>query len=319
MYASLSDSYEWKHLNSGGALDEKILKLIKTGEHVSPNRIPTAMLQIKNKLKSILMPDMLEAMEDGDLVLIYEPNIKIPIYLPFIVTAPGPHRRIGYVFINNLDASDTGEEIMLNARKLKVSMESCFISMKLNLLGESPKTKTTAIIRTGSKIYSGIIAECINRKHSTKLDLVCHNSIIYTASMYYIYTILGCKNLDEETLRNYCLYNCKSVDYIQLERVIGQFKPEDYVDISTYIKRLMTIDELHKRLAKLNITNFLESFINMYDASMLLGLEVFSYLLYNIISVNESTYVNNYQLLKNIVGEDGKKLYADVAVTASTK
>ena len=137
--------------------------------------------------------------------------------------------------------------------------------------------------------------------------------------MYYIYTILGCKNLDEETLRNYCLYNCKSVDYIQLERIIGQFKPEDYVDISTYIKRLMTIDELHKRLAKLNITNFLESFINMYDASMLLGLEVFSYLLYNIISVNESTYVNNYQLLKNIVGEDGKKLYADVAVTASTK
>ena len=81
----------------------------------------------------------------------------------------------------------------------------------------------------------------------------------------------------------------------------------------------MTIDELHKRLAKLNITNFLESFINMYDASMLLGLEVFSYLLYNIISVNESTYVNNYQLLKNIVGEEGKKLYADVAVTASTK
>ena len=51
MYASLSDSYEWKHLNSGGALDEKILKLINTGEHVSPNRIPTAMLQIKNKLK----------------------------------------------------------------------------------------------------------------------------------------------------------------------------------------------------------------------------------------------------------------------------
>ena len=82
-------------------MDEKILKLINTGEHVSPNRIPTAMLQIKNKLKSILMPDMLEAMEDGDLVLIYEPNIKIPIYLPFIVTAPGPHRRIGYIFLNN--------------------------------------------------------------------------------------------------------------------------------------------------------------------------------------------------------------------------
>lgn len=319
MYATLSDSYEWKHLNSGGALDDRIMKVISNGTIVTPDKIPTAMPQIKNKLKSILMPDMLQAMEDGDLVLVYKPDTKIPVYLPFIVTAPGPHRRVGYVFLNNLDASDTGDEIMLNARKLKVSMESCFIAMKLNLLGESPKTKTTAILRTGSKIYSAIISECINRKHSTKLDLVCHNSIIYTASMYYIYTILGCKNLDEETLRNYCLYNCKSVDYIQLDRIVCQFKPEDYTDISTYIKRLMTIDELHKRLSKLNVTNFLESFINMYDASMLLGLEVFNYLLYNIISVNESTYVNNYQLLKNIVGEEGKKLYADVAVTASTK
>lgn len=318
MYATLADSFEWKHLNSGGALDEKIAKLISTGKVVTPNMIPTAMLQIKNKLKSVLMPEMLEAMENEDLYLIYEPSIKVPVYLPFIVSAPGPNRRVGYVFLNNLDASDTGDEIMLNARKLKVSMETCFIAMQISLLGNSPKTKTTAIIRTGSKIYSSIISECINRKHSTKLDLVCHNSIIYTASMYYIHTMLGCKNLDEETLKNYCMYNCKSVDYIQLERVIGQFQQDDFKDISTYIKRLATINELHKRLSKLTVSNFLESFINMYDASMLLGLEIFNYLLYNIISVNESTYVNNYQLLKNIVGDNGKKLYADVVVTASS-
>ena len=134
MYATLSDSYEWKHLNSGGALDDRIMKVISNGTIVTPDKIPTAMLQIKNKLKSILMPEMLQAMEDGDLVLVYKPDTKIPVYLPFIVTAPGPHRRVGYVFLNNLDASDTGDEIMLNARKLKVSMESCFIAMKLNLL-----------------------------------------------------------------------------------------------------------------------------------------------------------------------------------------
>ena len=28
MYATLSDSYEWKHLNSGGALDDRIMKVM---------------------------------------------------------------------------------------------------------------------------------------------------------------------------------------------------------------------------------------------------------------------------------------------------
>ena len=53
----------------------------------------------------------------------------------------------------------------------------------------------------------------------------------------------------------------------------------------------------------------------MYDASMLLAMENFNYFMYNIISVNETTYVNNYQMLKNIVGDDGKKIYADLIVS----
>ena len=77
----------------------------------------------------------------------------------------------------------------------------------------------------------------------------------------------------------------------------------------------MSIEELQKRLGKLTVSNFLESCINMYDASMMLGLEIFSYFFWNVISVNESTYVNNYQVLKNIVGDDGRKLYADIIST----
>ena len=54
----------------------------------------------------------------------------------------------------------------------------------------------------------------------------------------------------------------------------------------------------------------MESYINIYDASMLLALENFSYFNYNIISVLNSTYVNNYHILKQIVGKDGQSLYA---------
>jgi hypothetical protein len=50
-------------------------------------------------------------------------------------------------------------------------------------------------------------------------------------------------------------------------------------------------------------------FVTLYNAPMTLALEVFPYLIYNILSVLQTTYVNNYHMLKNIVGDDGTKLY----------
>ena len=55
----------------------------------------------------------------------------------------------------------------------------------------------------------------------------------------------------------------------------------------------------------------------MYNASMLLSLEVLPYFVYNIIAVNESTFINNYGMLKNVVGQDGKKIYASLVTTLS--
>ena len=319
MYASLANSYEWNQLNANNALNEKISKVINPEHFVSPDRIPTAMLTLKNKLKSPIMTKLMDAISNGTIVLVYCPNIKIPVYLPFLITKPSAHSFVGYVLLNNLDTSCTeqGGEIFLNARKLKVSMESCYIGIVAALIGGGAKSRSTAILRSGSKIYANIVAECINRKHSTKLDPVAHNSILYLASRYYVGTIIGCReSMDKDSMRNYCLYNCKNVEYVEVQKIVELFGESDFDNISTFISKLASIDALKKRLGNLTVSNFIESYINMYDASMLLALENFNYFFYNVMAVNESTYSNNYQVLKNIVGDDGKKLYSDLAVTA---
>lgn len=318
MYASLNDSYQWNHLNSGNALNEKIADVMKNGEVVGPDRIPTALLTLKNKLKSPIMSKILEAIEDRTLTMIYTPKIKIPMYLPFILTKAGPHTVKGFVFMNNLDAKcDTeGGEIFLNVRKLKVALESCFIGMTLGKTVDSPKMRSTTILRSGSRIYSNIIAECINRRHGTKIDPVVHNSILYLASRYYVGTMIGCRGtMDPETMRNYCFYNCKNIEFTEIGRVVESFEEKDFNNIGTFITKLSQVEALQKRLGNLTISNFIESYINMYDASMLLALENFYYFMYNVEAVLESTYTNNYQVLKNIVGDDGKKIYSDLIVT----
>ena len=316
MYAPLSASYQWNQLNSNNALTNKIQTLIQEGEHVTLNRIPTTVLKLKNKLKSPITTELLEAIQNGDLVLIYKPDTKVPTYLPFVITRPRPNSCVGVVFLNNLDASVAGDELFLNERKFKVAIESCYISMQIANAGESPKLRSTALIRSGSLIYSNIMVSAINRKHNIKLEPVMYNSVIYLMSRYYVGTILGCNGtMDPEIMQNYCLYNCKQTDYISLKKIVEQFEDSDFDNIAKLISKLSTIEELQKRLSNLTVSNFIESYINMYDASMLLAMENFNYFLYNILSVNETTYVNNYQMLKNIVGDEGRKIYADLIVS----
>lgn len=316
MYANLNDSYQWKTLNHNNALTNRIQEAIKNGERVGLDRITTVMLQLKNRIKSAISTQMIEAINDGRITLIYCPNIKIPVYLPFIVTQMGPNTVGGVVFLNVVgvdSASDT--ELFMDARKFKVVLESCYISMCIRSLGESPKLRSTALLRSGSKIYSGMVTDCINRKHSIKLEPNIYNSLIYLTSRYYIGTMLGFRSsMDPEAMRNYCLYHCKNADILEMNKIISRFEEPDFDDIAKFINKLKDVPEFQKRMGKLTVSNFLESYVNMYNASALLALENFNYFLYNILSVNESTYVNNYPILKNIVADDGRKIYADLIV-----
>lgn len=321
MYAGLNDSYEWNQLNHNNALTTKVQDLLSNGQRVGLDRIPTAMLQIKNRIKSILITQITDRINDGRIVLIYAPDVKVPVYLPFIVTQSAPNTFTGIVFLNIADpekpTTENGE-IMLNARKLKVSLESCLISLCIRELGESPKLRSTAILRSGSKIYATMLTECLNRKHSIKLDADVANSFTYIMSRYYIGTMLGFrKTMDAEAMRNYCLYNCRNVNILEIDKIVSQFEESDFDNIATLLEKIKKVPQFEKRVSQLTVSNFLESYINMYNASALLGIEVFNYFLYTILSVNDSTYVNNYPVLKNIVGEDGKKIYADLVVAVS--
>lgn len=320
MYATLNDSYEWSQLNSTGGLTNKIKDVLAKGEVVTMDRMTSTMLQFKNRIKSPISTNIINRIQDGELVMMYAPDIKIPVYLPFIITRSGNTNK-GIVFLNNLDPStdDNGNrELFFNARKLKVSLESCFISLCLKEMGNSPKTKSTTLLKSGSKIYASMITECINRKHSIKLDDNVYNSLLYVTGRYFVGTMIGCRDsMDPDVMRNYCLYNCKNADVVGMNRILEQFQESDFDNIATLISKIKDVDEFKKRIGDLNVSNFLESYINMYNASMLLGLEVFDYLLYNIISVIDTTYINNYPILKNIVGDDGRKIYSDLVVAVS--
>lgn len=319
MIAQLDSSYQWNLVNKGGHVQNIVIKAMTEGQVVTPEMMPTAMLKIKNKLKSIITSKVIECIDNGEITMIYTTTTRVPIYLPFILVRDNQNPNIckALVFLNACDASKSDDEINVDDRKLKVSLESAYFALKMFYMGDSPKIRTSEFIRTCSRVYASIVTECMNRKHSIKLDPDIYNSIYYMVVKYFVFTVLGAKDMSPEALQSYCLYNCKSPNLNVINHVEGFFDDSSMSNIGEFIKTLTEVDVLSRRLKNLNVSNFIESYINMYNASMLLSLELLPYLIYNILAVNESTFINNYGMMKNIVGQDGKKIYASLITTLS--
>lgn len=332
MYNTLSNSYIWSTFNatpiipngtSGGAVIRRINNFIKSGRVINfVDEMPTVYLKLKNRLKSPITSKYLEYIKSGDIKLIYNPDVRIPTYLPFFTLQMEPNSYTGFIPINNLSPVVTENEITLNVERLKVAVETCYITMKIFDLGENTKLLSVPIIRNGSKIYSSIVSTCLDRKHSIRLSVNIYNTIIFLCSKFFVGTILGLfkktQNITNDKMaeiNNYCFYNCTDPDIRFIGKIDDQFNFEDYNNIATFINKLASIPELQVRLKNLTVDNFIEAYIRIYNASMLLSLEVFQYFLFNVISVVDQTYVNEFPILKNLVGDEGKKLYIETLVT----
>ena len=312
MYAQLKQSYQWNMLNEDGKVINKVQTLLKTGEAITFDRMPTVLSVMRNRVKSPIFNKMLEAIKEESLVLLFnkETNVKTPGFLPFVVMQNGKSY-VAIVFMELCEARlGDGDEILVNERKLKVAMESAYMTLCMLDDANKGKLQSANIVRPSSKIYSYMIAECINRRHSIKMDQNVFHATIYLLSKFFICTTLG-STASDDIVENYCIGNCQNNPYpAAIHQIADNFEEKDFENIATLISKMSSVPELAPRLGKLTVSNFTESFINMYDIAMLLSLENYPYFVFNILSVVDTTYINNYYHLKNIVGDDGKKLYA---------
>lgn len=314
MYAPLGNSYQWSVFNKNGQIGLLVQQALKEGKPIQFAGMQTAYSRLRNRDKSPIFSKIEEAVAKGQIIMLYlnKATLRIPVYLPFILMQGSGGVPTGVVFLDICGGreGDNGE-ILLDDRKLKVSLESCYSAIQFVLLQNSKKLEAPNLMRSSAKIYSGIVSECINRKHSIKLSPEIYNPILFILNKFFMGTVMGCTAKDD-VMETYCLYNLINPDLVGIRKVADAFEPGDFKDISTVLQKMAVVPELRGRIGKLTVSGFIESYINMYDAAMLLALENYSYFFYNILSVKESTYVNNYQILKGIVGKEGAGIYAYV-------
>lgn len=311
MYSLLSQSYQWNMLNENNKINNRIQELIRHGEQIKFDRMPTALTVMRNRVKSPIFPKMLSAVEEERMILLFtkESATKVPGFLPFVVmNLNGDY--VAIVFMNLCEARiGTDNEILVNERQLKVAMESAYMSLCMLDDRNRSKLQSGNLVRASAKMYTYMITECINRRHSIKMDQNIFNAVCYIVTRFFVKTTLGVTSSDD-IVENYCMGTCQNPDTVAIHNIADQLEEKDYENIATLLKAMAALPALTPRLGKLTVSNFTEAFINMYDIANILSLENFPYFVFNVISVVDTTYVNNYYHLKNIVGDDGRKLYA---------
>ena len=98
MYSTLKNSYQWNQINQSNALNDRIAEILTDGEMITLDRIPSAVLTMKNRLRSPILSKLLDAIRDGRLMMVYAEKYRVPQYLPFVLSMQTPNICNGIVF-----------------------------------------------------------------------------------------------------------------------------------------------------------------------------------------------------------------------------
>lgn len=306
---SLETTFIYNHLNRSNGITVNIGALLSSGKVLTKEELEEPFMIINKNFKFPFKYKVLDAFSAGEIQVIYSNTAKIPTCIPFFLTKDKSNRIIAVVVANIYGTyNEDTKSLKIDPKKLYCMMESAYLA-KICYMHSKQISTRAMILSGGSNIYSSMFTRVLNKKYAVNIDKSKMNKLLFLSSKFYLINIMGMA--DNDVVFNYAIKNCPNGNLYSLKDVNELLQPEDYSSLEKFIQAL-TRPELGLGLKNLTVRNYLESFINMYEASALLSLESFYYFLYNILSVTNGAYINNQYVLEDIVGNTGVKIYNDL-------
>ena len=299
MPKQINDTFIYKHLNNNSAITNTVSAVLQSGEIITKDKLPEAFMLINKNFKFTLKHEVLSALDNGDLMMIFSEKKVMPTSMPFFLTRI-QGKVVGVICIN-VYAVKKGDDVEIDAKKLYCMLESALIARKLVI---TPSYfSSTPLITEGSAIYSSMFIRILNKKYSLNLDKSKMNKVIFLTSKFFILNHLGVSN--SSSIDQYAFKNCVQGNPV----IINQFNSS--IDDDKVFQDLSTLIEFMKEelFPDLTLRGFLEQWIYAYDASSVFALESAPYFIYNVISVTTGAYINNQYMLEELVGQSGVKMH----------
>ena len=305
---TLEKTFLYNHLNKSNHITKNIANSLSKGDRLTYENLEEAFMSIMKNYKYPLKHKIIDEVKKGNIILVYSPrNVKVPQYIPFILTRDNNTNVVAIVFVDiwsNKRNDETGD-VKIDPKKLYCLIEAAYLARVCYHYNKQVSSKTP-IITNGSAIYSQMFTKVLNKKYALNIDKNKYHKVLFLSSKFFITNILGIE--DSDMVFNYCVKNCPNANIFSLKEVNEAVDESDFENIKTFIKALAR-PSTGLGMKDLTVRSYLEAFINMYDSTTLLALESFQYFIFNVNAVTNGAYINNQYILEEIVGPYGAKLY----------
>ena len=309
---SVRNTFLYESMNKSGYTDKIIKLAISKGVKLQPKDLNFEIATINKYYKFPLKKDVLEAYEAGSLkVIVFPPGIKekISSSIPFMLFSKGNNDIGAYVFIDNYKTYNAKDDTYsIDPKKLYCLLESGYMAILIQRFFPSI-SRNNSIMSEGADIFAHMFIRVLNRKYALNIDQRAFAKVLYLAAKYYLISILQLN--DDEMTSNYALKVSKTGNELAMKEVDDAFASANaYESIYTFIDALKTNAYLiSNSLAELTTRDFIVDYVAMYHSSSLFALEHLAYFMFMVSSVITGSYLNNQNVLEEIVGKSGAKMY----------
>ena len=200
------NTFCYRMLNANDTVLKTLGKILKEeNTRVSPSQIELQLAEIKRNYKFPKKYDIVEAVENGQIMLLFSKQYKMPVSLPFVLLTGNNNSIVPVIFLDIYGTRNKDNNaINIETRKLYSLLEGAYLAAKY-----SNKTEIqlkNPLISNGAKMYSGLFTRPLNKAYALNTDKLKQDSVIFLAAGFYLINILGLKvENKKDTIINYSI------------------------------------------------------------------------------------------------------------------
>lgn len=279
---TLSDSFIYGIFNNNQEMSKSIATAITKGQKLDRSYFEEQILQIKRTHLSPLADRVLASFENGEILFVYAPEIKITQSIPFVVVKLAGQMK-GVVFLNNYGniresgMVNGGHGFSITMRDFYVLMESAYMA-KSYYEYPTKLEKSIGLMKLGASIYRDMFMRIFNREFSVNTDPDLYQRISFVVARFFL-TVVWSKNTSSDLATNYAMNILLNPNKADLLIVNDDYEKANITSVEELIE---FISKMNPKMNDLRIRYFVQAYINTFKPGALLSMDCLPYFFFTL-------------------------------------
>lgn len=298
---TMEDSYIFSMFNENKELTSKMLAYIKTAVSIDEEMLQEQLLQIKKSRISPLADEILAAFARGEIELLYNRTVKVPLATPFIVRRDPSFSGNTFnikasIFIANYGAvSKKANAFEIPMKNLYVLMESAFVALTIHKYPNKLQ-RSYGLMKILCSIYTSMFTRIMNREYSLSLDQDLYDRVNFVISRFFLEKVWGLTNMD--IIFNNAMVNIQNPNVSDLKIVSDNYDAAEIKDVGDM---LLFIKDLSPRLTSLSVRYIIQRFMITYHGGAVMAIDYLPYMFYVVINTLLGGFLLSQTSLADII------------------